>query len=67
MIPINKKGEVVSHEVSQPKRESLVHLVKLSDDNKLESAKETDTFAKIETNKNGRIVDPNFNRTDKLD
>ena len=69
LIPV-KKGEVVSHEVSQPKRDKLIKVVKLSDDNKLESIRDKETFAKIETDKNGKVIDNNFGQnynTEKLD
>ena len=67
LIPVNKKGELISNKVSQPQRESVLNIILLADDFKLVSAQKADTFAKIETDMSGQIVDPNFNKADRIE
>ena len=52
--------------MSQPKREALTQVVKLNDMNQLESVNDSETFAKVETDTHGKILDYNFNKGEKV-
>jgi len=67
-VPASKSGQIKDDGVSQPIDKTSVDVVKVGGNGKLEVIAEEpeETFAKIDCDKFGKPIDPNFSSRDKI-